>query len=547
MSQSHRSLVANSLRSVSHFLRWCAAWLLALVVAGSAHATITAGTIDFGSGNTELEPIGVLNGIDFGGEPDGWIYANIVCSGCGGAGNGAYPAAGGDSEPATAYFQAASPGDRFNVTGVKIRNTGANTKITVVGYRDNAETDTQELTTTPLDLSALRSFALNLVNVDKVRFTSSHDWHFAIDDLEVAPYASPPTITTLAPTSGPEAGGTSVVITGTQLTGATAVSFGATPATGFTVDSATQITATAPAGSGTVNVTVTTPGGTSATGPADQYVYQMLSSNADLSDLILSHATLTPTFSTGTLTYGAAVEHAINQLTVTPSAADTGATVTVNGVQVPPGTASAPITLNVGDNIITVQVTAADGTTQKTYVVTANRAPQQTVIAPPGTPGTGVTMGIQNSNPTCTLTHTEFNATSAAGTAPPAGYLYPYGMIDFVAKQCDNGSTLTVTLTFPNPLPANAVLMKYDASATPPWQPFIPTISGNQAIYTVIDGGLRDADALQNGEFVDPVALALPLEEDVTAIPTLDRWGMLLLALVAMLLGMQAMRHKTLP
>ncbi len=476
---------------------------------------------------------------------------------------------------------------------------------------------------------------MNLVNVDKVRFTSSHDWHFAIDDLEVAPYASPPTITTLAPTSGPEAGGTSVVITGTQLTGATAVSFGATsatgftvdsatqitatapagygtvnvtvttpsgtsatgpadqftyiapipvptvtglsptsgpeaggtsvvitgthltgatavnfgatPATGFTVDSTTQITATAPAGSGTVNVTVITPGGTSATGSADQYVYQMLSSNADLSDLILSHATLTPTFSTGTLTYGAAVEHAINQLTVTPSATDTGATVTVNGVQVPPGTASAPITLNVGDNIITVQVTAADGTTQKTYVVTVNRAPQQTVIAPPGTPGTGVTMGIQNSNPTCTLTHTEFNATSAAGTAPPAGYLYPYGMIDFVAKQCDNGSTLTVTLTFPNPLPANAVLMKYDASATPPWQPFIPTISGNQAIYTVIDGGLRDADALQNGEFVDPVALALPLEEDVTAIPTLDRWGMLLLALVAMLLGMQAMRHKTLP
>ncbi|WP_217999341.1 IPT/TIG domain-containing protein, partial [Nocardia exalbida] len=57
--------------------------------------------------------------------------------------------------------------------------------------------------------------------------------------------------------------GTTVVLTGTNLTGATAVSFGATPATSFTVDSATQITAVTPAGTGTVLVTATTAGGTS--------------------------------------------------------------------------------------------------------------------------------------------------------------------------------------------------------------------------------------------------------------------------------------------
>ncbi len=73
-----------------------------------------------------------------------------------------------------------------------------------------------------------------------------------------------PTLTAIVPNIGSVTGGTTVVLTGTNLTGTTAVSFGGTPATSFTVDSATQITAVAPAGAaGTVQVTVTTPGGTS--------------------------------------------------------------------------------------------------------------------------------------------------------------------------------------------------------------------------------------------------------------------------------------------
>ncbi|WP_054811934.1 IPT/TIG domain-containing protein [Nocardia arizonensis] len=72
-----------------------------------------------------------------------------------------------------------------------------------------------------------------------------------------------PTITSLAPTSGPATGGTSVTITGTGFTGFTTVRFGAT-ATTFTLDSATQITAIAPGGEvGDVQVTVTTEEGVS--------------------------------------------------------------------------------------------------------------------------------------------------------------------------------------------------------------------------------------------------------------------------------------------
>ncbi|MEB0141284.1 IPT/TIG domain-containing protein, partial [Undibacterium sp. CCC2.1] len=69
-------------------------------------------------------------------------------------------------------------------------------------------------------------------------------------------YIGAPTVSSLGTSSGPAAGGTSVVITGTNLTGATSVKFGLSNASSFTVNSATQITATAPSGSGTVDITV---------------------------------------------------------------------------------------------------------------------------------------------------------------------------------------------------------------------------------------------------------------------------------------------------
>ncbi len=89
------------------------------------------------------------------------------------------------------------------------------------------------------------------------------------------PLPPPPTVGTIDPSSGPVAGGTSVLITGTNFTGATAVYFGTSPATAFTVDSDSALRATSPAGSaGTVDVTVVTPGGTSPAVPADRFTYQ---------------------------------------------------------------------------------------------------------------------------------------------------------------------------------------------------------------------------------------------------------------------------------
>jgi hypothetical protein len=83
----------------------------------------------------------------------------------------------------------------------------------------------------------------------------------------------PPSVTSVAPTSGQTSGGTQVMITGSNFTGATAVNFGTTHATSFTLISDTSIEAIAPPGSGTVDVTVVSPTGTSATSSADQFTY----------------------------------------------------------------------------------------------------------------------------------------------------------------------------------------------------------------------------------------------------------------------------------
>jgi formylglycine-generating enzyme required for sulfatase activity len=76
-------------------------------------------------------------------------------------------------------------------------------------------------------------------------------------------YRAPPTISSVAPATGPVTGGTTITITGASLTGATSVTIGGVPATSFTVVSATKITAVTPAGTeGATAVAVTTAWGT---------------------------------------------------------------------------------------------------------------------------------------------------------------------------------------------------------------------------------------------------------------------------------------------
>ncbi|WP_456315616.1 MBG domain-containing protein, partial [Pseudomonas shirazensis] len=98
------------------------------------------------------------------------------------------------------------------------------------------------------------------------------------------------------------------------------------------------------------------------------------SSNAGLGDLTTSEGTLSPAFAEGTKDYTVKVPNNVDGIKVTPTTADTEATVTVNGKEVPSGTASGNIPLEVGENTITTVVTAEDGTTS-TYTIVVTREP----------------------------------------------------------------------------------------------------------------------------------------------------------------------------
>jgi hypothetical protein len=78
-------------------------------------------------------------------------------------------------------------------------------------------------------------------------------------------YVAAPVVATMSPSSGPVAGGTSVTITGTDLTGATVDIGGTQVAT--SANTGTSLSFTTPAAAaGPANVTVTTPGGSTAAG-----------------------------------------------------------------------------------------------------------------------------------------------------------------------------------------------------------------------------------------------------------------------------------------
>jgi len=125
-------------------------------------------------------------------------------------------------------------------------------------------------------------------------------------------------------------------------------------------------------GSTTINVTVTAQDGTVKT--YEVSVTRAASSVADLAGLATSEGTLDPVFSPGTFSYNLDVANQVDSITITPTASEPTATITVNGTSVASGAVSPSISLPVGPTAIPVVVTAADGTTTQTYTVNVTRA-----------------------------------------------------------------------------------------------------------------------------------------------------------------------------
>ena len=112
------------------------------------------------------------------------------------------------------------------------------------------------------------------------------------------------------------------------------------------------------------NTTNNCSGGIAFTVPAET------STDATLSGLTLSEINI-GTFASGTTSYTASVANSVTETTVTPTVNDSGATyvIKLGGVT----DADSVVSLSVGSNVITIEVTAEDDTTTRTYTVTVTR------------------------------------------------------------------------------------------------------------------------------------------------------------------------------
>ncbi|MCX6875988.1 MAG: cadherin-like beta sandwich domain-containing protein [Verrucomicrobia bacterium] len=99
------------------------------------------------------------------------------------------------------------------------------------------------------------------------------------------------------------------------------------------------------------------------------------STAATLTNLTLGGGALVPAFTMNHSRYIATVPFVTSAITVTPLATQGTAAITVNGNATPSGTAAGPLSLAVGENAVTIVVTAADGVNTKTYQVAVTRLP----------------------------------------------------------------------------------------------------------------------------------------------------------------------------
>ncbi|MDA8295329.1 MAG: IPT/TIG domain-containing protein [Actinomycetota bacterium] len=216
--------------------------------------------------------------------PASFLSDSVALSASGGAALIGDPGAGADNGAGSAFLYAApapvvtsiAPTSGPTAGGTSVTITGTNlSDATAVDFGTTAGSITADSATSITATSPAESAGSVDVTVTTPGGTSAS----AAGDRFA--YAVPaPVVTSISPTSGPTAGGTSVTITGTNLAGATAVVFGTT-AGSITADRATSITATSPAESaGTVDVTVTTPGGTSASAAGDRFAYSTTSPNS---------------------------------------------------------------------------------------------------------------------------------------------------------------------------------------------------------------------------------------------------------------------------
>jgi hypothetical protein len=125
------------------------------------------------------------------------------------------------------------------------------------------------------------------------------------------------------------------------------------------------------------------------------------------------------------------------------------------------------------------------------------------------------------------------------------------GVFSFTASGTGcNSATLNVKIDYPAGSLTGLQPRKYGpsaANAAPSWFTY-GTISGDSVTYSVKDNDVGDND-LTAGQIKDPFALVLPAAAPapggVASIPTLSEWGVILLSLMTLGMGMVRVRRRS--
>ncbi len=247
---------------VAQFVCLTASTLLGSIIAADAACNVTTGST---SGVTiTVNGTGPVNNVGF------CVTNDVVLWGLYGSSNGANPAVDTSNDvPMTAgglsYTNLSYSTSRATYTLVPVNNTDDLSQVPEYDITANTISGSGSDTIT-LWYASQCSHSLQGCGASTLTDAS----------FTVTVNLPPPTVTSIAPSSGSSSGGTSVMITGTGFAGtagAGGVKFGTVNATSYTVNSVTSITATAPPGSGMVHVTVTNNSRTSASSAADQFTY----------------------------------------------------------------------------------------------------------------------------------------------------------------------------------------------------------------------------------------------------------------------------------
>jgi hypothetical protein len=301
----------------------------------------------------------------------------------------------------------------------------------------------------------------------------------------------PPTVTSVAPSTGTTLGGDNVVVSGTGFVqGGSSVSFGTVAATSVTVVSQSEIVAVSPAESaGAVDITVTTPFGTSATTSGDVFTYNVggapgegsltinnpstgeswanlyLEINFNVSEYSYDFDGLTPSDftvsyqdSSGTwcpLTASGTISGGTGGITTYFSGIGSTCGSAPGSFSLAPGASlTVPIELtyasdkylgvqNVTATLYSGTCTSSTSCTQSGDLDGTVTGSQTVQVAPPGTLPT--TMTLTNFASQVQQGFMDNVSMTVLGTAPPSSTLYPYGSVEYLV----DGKPTTITSTDP--------------------------------------------------------------------------------------------------